>query len=1769
MAIEKTDFGKVADDLRRAATSFALLTNSATAFGYSINSFREFNRQLVATNAIALGNVQTFNKMEKSARSFALATTTSATEAAASLQNLAQAGFTATESVSAMTGVLLLASATLSDVNVSADLISSNIRAFGLQASDATRVSNLFTAAITSSLASVDKLTYALRQVAPVANVANLSIEETTAWLSILYNVGLRGEQAGTALRNVIVRLVRPTGESAAILRKLGVATIDATGNMRDLHDILRELDQLQLGEATLAKIAENEALAGMVTMMKATRVEAGKTESAYNEMLTKISGTQSAIELALANLESFDGSMRLLQNSVTDVAMTLGEEFAPYIRAVADYIRDLLQTFRELDPETRKFYLQVGTIGLALISTMAAANAFIIMFKDIGRVMYALSFGAALGGFNKISKGFKESRAAGVGFFSYMLPSLVSFTAKVGEFAAKFGNAMRAAALSLSLLGFNPVIAGLTALVAALGLATLAYKAFTKSTAEAAAEQAAFARAEAQRAAAREQFQEKAANIGLGEYALEDLGRQTRNARALVSSDLINTIGENDFVTAINSAQAGQLKAKHLMEVIEDHGQAMEETMGEARYWNDRISKSMEAARTADDSFLGKANRLAAFLNPFDDFSSVTDELTEILEKDYAAQKMSAELYAERKKQLLELQAEQENIIELGNQAEKQNIERYIKAIAMGDATLDPIYADYAEALKDYFKKLPEKQRKAMVEALAEGNDPFTQEKLLEAALIDQGVEASVIADVLKRREKERVRKHVHDLSKIGEELEDYNQELRVAALKYSAKNNSNLVDALRDATAAANLETVAELKETFTKFGDDYGTAIMETITQGQEGVQPAITAALENMGYLDPDKMGLDQIFSGEPFLEALSKRLKEDTTPEQAKEIITEEAKRFAQALNDVAEASILAMGSVLSDEQADEFRRIAKLRSDAIVLAANNAVDSILDAVDDTRKRVKREQDRLEREAREALRDARRLEDAFLDIAKKRKDTAYGLLDNTRGTSIATRVQNSMKQDIELIERAFDEQILGLQRDIEDIEVNFKGSPDELERLKNEYSQLTVEINAAKEAEIAAASSFTAQMERRSKALQLFKRDLLDIGIASKDTFTQVGAGIASAFAEYQDDLVTLIDITKDATTELLDTITTGIGDFIFDNTNAWENFKKSMLNISRQIFEGFTKALLQQTISSLTGGEGSILGNALQPSPYGKEGTPGVGTGGLLGRLFPGLAGAFGDKKQGATELYDGTTKLQTVLAGVSSKTDAIYNQHLTQLQGILSSFASGLQTTLSTATGSGITEIGTSLTKAADTVTAGAASAASELVKGVTTNITGALDPSKLFTASSVNKMTGVDTRLVEILSLAKKNSGINFEITEGLRSLERQKSLLAKGASQTLKSKHLTGNALDVVIKNPDGSANWDFEQYRALASHAKTAAGQLGYGGQFTWGGDWKSLRDGPHFQTNDSAISKYTKDMTLELQGATEQLAEFSNTDLPNALNAALPDLQNSVQQPVGTTFAEGGTIPGIPGVTTQPQQPQQQAGGLAGVLGGQGGDPNSAILQSSQQLAQVMQQFVSEITNTLNQFGSQFSQALNNALTQMGASGGVGFGGITGGLGGGLGGLGGLLGGLFGFAKGGYTGNGGVGEPAGIVHGREFVANAKATKEFYPLLEAINSGNVKPEAASIIMSALGVRKSYTPKRNTSYGYAEGGLVTGDAAGLTNALLGSRNNTAPSNVTTKEQPIYLNATYNIRGDGTNPDKFARSANQHAKRLMSQIERAKRNT
>lgn len=117
-------------------------------------------------------------------------------------------------------------------------------------------------------------------------------------------------------------------------------------------------------------------------------------------------------------------------------------------------------------------------------------------------------------------------------------------------------------------------------------------------------------------------------------------------------------------------------------------------------------------------------------------------------------------------------------------------------------------------------------------------------------------------------------------------------------------------------------------------------------------------------------------------------------------------------------------------------------------------------------------------------------------------------------------------------------------------------------------------------------------------------------------------------------------------------------------------------------------------------------------------------------------------------------------------------------------------------------------------------------------------------------WSARSLRNLQGIHPDLRRVMDRALHESPLDFIVIEGLRTEERQRDLVASGASMTMNSRHLTGHAVDILPIGPDGKAAFAWPLYYKIAPAIKTIAAQELVA--LEWGGDWESFKDGPHFQ-----------------------------------------------------------------------------------------------------------------------------------------------------------------------------------------------------------------------------------------------------------------------------------------------------------------------------
>lgn len=117
-----------------------------------------------------------------------------------------------------------------------------------------------------------------------------------------------------------------------------------------------------------------------------------------------------------------------------------------------------------------------------------------------------------------------------------------------------------------------------------------------------------------------------------------------------------------------------------------------------------------------------------------------------------------------------------------------------------------------------------------------------------------------------------------------------------------------------------------------------------------------------------------------------------------------------------------------------------------------------------------------------------------------------------------------------------------------------------------------------------------------------------------------------------------------------------------------------------------------------------------------------------------------------------------------------------------------------------------------------------------------------------------SMERLSGVHPDLQQVVRLAIELAEVDFGVAEGVRSVERQRELFIAGASKTMKSRHLSGHAVDLVAY-VGAEVRWDWPLYHKIADAMKRSASSLGVA--IVWGGDWTTFKDGPHFQLSRKA------------------------------------------------------------------------------------------------------------------------------------------------------------------------------------------------------------------------------------------------------------------------------------------------------------------------
>lgn len=372
----------VAHSSKAIGASIAIITAaaSAAAVGVGIAATKiaaDMETRFNTVGAITGETSGAVGKLSEAADEMSRRVNVSMSSAAEAALELGRAGVTLeTQLGGALRATVDLATAAAGEVGLeqAARAVAAGLNNYGKAAENAgkpivtaTDVTDALTAAAQSSNLSFQGVIDAFTKVGPVAAQHGLTIKETAAAVAILGKANLSGSESGTALRNVFLRLDKPSAQAAKVMERFGINLYDAAGAARPFRDVLHDL-QVTFGEAAVqqGKLTEqtrNEALAILFETRARTAaqvlIEAGV--KAYDELLEAMDRV-TATNLAVRMLQPTNAQFEILKNNITNNANAFGAQLLPAIRNVISGVTEFL---RGLGP----IFSALGAITSILIS--------------------------------------------------------------------------------------------------------------------------------------------------------------------------------------------------------------------------------------------------------------------------------------------------------------------------------------------------------------------------------------------------------------------------------------------------------------------------------------------------------------------------------------------------------------------------------------------------------------------------------------------------------------------------------------------------------------------------------------------------------------------------------------------------------------------------------------------------------------------------------------------------------------------------------------------------------------------------------------------------------------------------------------------------------------------------------------------------------------------------------------------------------------------------------------------------------------------------------------------------------------------------------------------------------------------------------------------------------------------------------------------------------------------------------------------------------
>lgn len=355
----------------------------------------DFDTSMSEVSAISGATGKDLAALRDKAKEMGATTKFSASESADAMKYMAMAGWDSQQMISGLPGILNLAAASGEDLATTSDIVTDALTAFGLKAEDSTHFADVLAKTSSSANTNVSLMGETFKYVAPLAGTLGFSVEDTSLAIGLMANAGIKGSQAGTALKTALANLASPTDKMKDKMDELGISLTNADGTTKPLNEVIKDMRKSFKGmsdaeqAAAASTIFGKEAMSGMLAVINAS-------DEDFNSLSDAINNADGAAGKMSATMQdNLQGDLTTLKSGLEGAGIKIYETLEPALRSVVGALTDAVSWFSSLDEGTMNIIVTVGGLVTAIGPLLLVFGQAVIWFGKMKEAMTILSAGS------------------------------------------------------------------------------------------------------------------------------------------------------------------------------------------------------------------------------------------------------------------------------------------------------------------------------------------------------------------------------------------------------------------------------------------------------------------------------------------------------------------------------------------------------------------------------------------------------------------------------------------------------------------------------------------------------------------------------------------------------------------------------------------------------------------------------------------------------------------------------------------------------------------------------------------------------------------------------------------------------------------------------------------------------------------------------------------------------------------------------------------------------------------------------------------------------------------------------------------------------------------------------------------------------------------------------------------------------------------------------------------------------------------------------